>query len=153
MGLFGVPWKDVVTGVASGVAFAAGGPVLSGIVGGAVNGVWTGIETGDWGKGLESGLIAGAAGMIPGGILGGATSGLWKGGVRALGKSFENVPGLVAKRGFGGPLDRLVAARAQMTRPAIGAVAAGVGSATAGAMWDAWKPTLNYIPTKVIPYA
>ncbi|AHH16400.1 hypothetical protein NONO_c15990 [Nocardia nova SH22a] len=63
-------WKDLTVAATSAV------PVVGPLLGGAVDGIWTGVETGSWEAGLKAGGVTAAIGLIPGApLLKGATIG------------------------------------------------------------------------------
>ncbi|MGY4098672.1 hypothetical protein ACW2Q0_03780 [Nocardia sp. R16R-3T] len=136
MGLFGISWGTIATGAAVATSFV-GGPVLGGIVGAAAGAIQAAADGKGWEQITESALVGGALGAIPGGLVGGATKGLFEGGGKALAASFKDVPDLLSKSSnLGGFASRLGFARANMARPVLGAVTAGVSTAAGLAGWD-----------------
>ncbi|MEU2089450.1 hypothetical protein ACWEPH_12665 [Nocardia beijingensis] len=141
MGLFGLEWKDVVSGVASGVGFMVGGPVGAAIIGGATSGIWTmTVEGRSFEDGLEAGLIGAAVSAIPGGVIGGATRGLTGGGLRALGLAVRDAGQLMTQRGLGGVGERLALSKMWMPRLGAGATVAGLSNALASRTYDTVHP-------------
>lgn len=138
--MFGLGWKDVLSGVATGVGFAFGGPVGGALVGGVFGGAIAAFEGKGWEDVMEATLVNGALGAIPGGMIGGAAKGsLLKGGAKAIGESFKDVGPLFFKKGaadeFGGFGSRLAFMRAHMNKMGLGTVTAALATAYGGNAW------------------
>ncbi|WP_280367944.1 hypothetical protein [Nocardia wallacei] len=131
MGLFGLGWSDVVSGVATGVGFALGGPAGSALLGGAASTLAAHyIDGKSWGDSLETGLISGGLGMLGGGLVGGATSGLMKGGLKSLGTSLTKDLGLAFGKGsvgLGFRRELALMSMGHMGRGTAAAALSGVG--------------------------
>ncbi len=76
MGLFGMSWGSIATGLASGIGFAVGGPIGAALVGGAASFTTNMIDGQSLTHSLESAAVTGAVGWIGGGLAGGALDGV-----------------------------------------------------------------------------
>ncbi|WP_280272482.1 hypothetical protein [Nocardia wallacei] len=160
MGLFGLGWSDVVSGVATGVGFALGGPAGSALLGGAASTLAAHyIDGKSWGDSLETGLISGGLGMLGGGLVGGATSGLMKGGLKSLGTSLTKDLGLAFGKGsvgLGFRRELALVSMGHMGRGTAAAALSGVGgNKLSGFMHPAASgpggANVGPLPTKELP--
>ncbi|WP_433602235.1 hypothetical protein ACQPXH_11195 [Nocardia sp. CA-135953] len=157
--MFGLGWRDIVSGVASGVGFAFGGPVGAALLGGVTGGIMAATEGKSFDECMESALIDGALGAIPGGLVGGAAKGAFlKGGAKALGESFKDAGTLFLKKGasqqFGGFGSRLAFLRAPMNKMGLGTMTATAATAYGNKSWDQYNKStpdaLAELPTTLI---
>lgn len=133
MSFLGLSLKDVVVGAVSMV------PGVGAIAGAAVDGVWTGIETGSITKGLEAAAITGVTSAFPGGrVLGRLLARPLGALTETVGRRFGgnivgraiNTLGGHAIRGYGGRGARGVG------RSLGRAIGRGAGGATASALFN-----------------
>ncbi|WP_216897862.1 hypothetical protein [Nocardia alni] len=122
MGLFGLSWGNIATGLASGVGFAVGGPIGAALVGGAASFATNMIDGQSLTHSLESAALTGAVGWIGGGLAGGALDGVTdaaENAVAGLGERFAGNATWAEAREF---------AMDDIGRTGWGSIAAGAGA-------------------------
>ncbi|MFD0364594.1 hypothetical protein ACFQZZ_24395 [Nocardia sp. GCM10030253] len=150
MKLFGVSFdiedalQTVVTGAASTVGFAFGGPAGGALLGGAASGIWGFAEGLGNGKGFGDAMTAGVESAVIGGLAGAIPGGMAGGGVKGLLHSVGDIGfAIAAKRGGAATAREAMeyAAKASMPRAGFGAFTSGVGTALANQFFNPNDPS------------